>query len=124
MSQSQTTAAPTTADAATDPSNAAVASPTTDTSGASAQTATDTAAAAAASVAQTAATTQPATATPASPPDPVAAAAAGALSALLDIAGDQDADDAHRIEACNAIFEAVSNATVHALIDSVPAPTS
>ena len=113
-----------TAAAATDPTNAAVASPATDTSGASAQTATDTAAAAAASAAQTAATTQPAAATPASPPDPVAAAAAGALAALLDIAGDQDADDMARIHACEVIQKFVDDATLHALIDSIPAPTS
>lgn len=89
-------------------------------SSAASSTATDTAAQAAAATATTAATTQTQAQTPASPPDPVAAAAAGALSALLDIAGDQDADDMARVAACELIQKYCDDATVHALINSVP----
>ena len=96
----------------------------TDASTVSSNTATDTAAAAASAAATTAATTQPASATPASPPDPVAAAAAGALAALLDIAGDQNAEDGDRIHACELIQKMCDDAAFHALIDSIPTPAS
>ena len=95
-----------------------------DPSTAASNSSTDTAAVAVAGVAVVAATTQPAAVTPASTPDPVAAAAAGGLAALLDVAGDQQEEGHVRVEACLAIQKYVDDAVLHALIDSIPIPTS
>ena len=103
--------APTTADAATDPTNAAITSPTTDTSGASSNTATDTTAAAAAGAAQAAATPSAN-----SPTNTAAAAAASTVAALLDVMGDQAADDMVRVEACKAMIEALDNSAFTGLV--------
>jgi hypothetical protein len=43
---------------------------------------------------------------------------------LLDIAGDPDEEADDRIAACMAIQKFCDDATVHALIDSVPTPTT
>jgi hypothetical protein len=111
--------------AAADPAQALPPDPATLTTGGDGSapavaSATDTAAAAASAAAVTAATTQPQAVTPPNPPDPIAAAAAGALAALLDVAGDTDADPEVRVTAARAIFEACDDATVHALIKSIP----
>ena len=113
-----TTSAPgdgsaTTADAATDPTNAAVTSPTTDTSGSSTTTATDTTAAAAASSAQAAATP-----TPSSPTNTAAAAAAATVAAIQDVMGDQDADDMTRLRAAEVMVDALDNSSFTGLLQA------
>ena len=101
----------TTADAATDPTNAAVTSPTQDTSGSSSNTATDTTAAAAASSAQAAATPAPN-----SPTNTAAAAAAATVAAISDVMGDQSADDMVRLRAAEVMVEALDNSSFTGLL--------